>query len=379
MSARAIRAGAFVLALVALVVARTGPARAQTSATPARDTKPGAAKLPEVSLVVRASLVAGRPVPYRLVLKNTTRDVIVPILAEATAGVGRARFSRPVAGEITYDAASDRFLENPAQPASGERSLYRSALFPGEALVQDFDVRYAHTGEAHEVVKVRFHRLSRSDFESHVYVGAGGTLPKRFAPLGLLTDPVAREGALLAGFHLRAEAEPETATGTIDVEMPEIPASITAKIVAANLDAGDVLSASWAGGWVAGDGERSVVVTGNDARALSLPGIPFDVVERIDLVSGEVPFCITGAKKEEITPFFPNREIIPHDCLHVSVPRESILRVLEKISAAGFAVSVSDEHLKGALDLVRRKGEPEPAAASTPEKPARGKKAAKKP
>ncbi|HVO30009.1 MAG TPA: hypothetical protein VMV18_04710, partial [bacterium] len=152
---------------------------------------------------------------------------------------------------------------------------------------------------------------------------------------------------------------------------------ITAKIRAANLDADTVLAAPWAGGWIAGDAERSVVVTGNDARALLLPGIPFDVVQRIDVVSGEVPFCITGAKKEEIAPLFPNREIIPHECLHVSVPRDSILRVLEKISAAGFAVTVSDEYLKGSLDLSKRKGLPEPAAVASPEKTPKTKKAAK--
>ncbi|HVO29523.1 MAG TPA: hypothetical protein VMV18_02255, partial [bacterium] len=216
--------------LVAAATAASATGAAGGTSTPTAPAataaaKPASGAMPEVTLAVRAALVAGRPVPYRLVLKNVTSDVIVPVSVDATTGTGRARFSRPVAGEVTYDASTDRFLENPARAATGERVLYRSALFPGEALVQDFDVGYTHTGEAHETVKVRFYRLSRSDFESHVYVGAGGTLPKRFAPLGLLTDSVAREGALLAGFHLRVDAEPETATGGIDVDMPDIPAS----------------------------------------------------------------------------------------------------------------------------------------------------------
>lgn len=317
---------------------------------------------PETALVVRANLLPGRPIPYRLTLRNVTDDVLVPISAEASAGVGIASYARPVIGDVTYDAQTDRYLENPVVQRSASPVLYRAALFPGEAIVEDIDVRYPHAGAATEKVRVLYHRLSRSEFDSRVYVATGGALPRRFAPIGLLSDKSAREGALLAGFYLRLQRPPEAVFATVDVEMPAVPPAVAVRIKTAGLDPEGALASSWTAGWIAGDGERSVVVTGDQTKPL--PGVPIEVIRMIDAVQGEVPFCINGATREEIAPLFSGYEIIPHKCLHVSVPRDAILRTLEKIGGAGYAVVVTDFQLHGALDIAKRKA---PAATPTPE------------
>lgn len=373
-------AGAAALAIVAgcettpSAQAKTGP-----SATSHHEAA-SASGMPDVSVQLRAAVVAGRPVPYRLLITNESSDVIVPISAEAKEGKGLARFSRAVAGEVSYDAASDRYLENPLLRATAERVLFRAAVFPGESLVQDLDVRYPRSGEVSETVRVLYHRLSRSEFESSVYVDAGGAVPRRYSPVGLLSDKVAREGALLAGFLVRTDRDPEAITGTIQIDLPAVPAAIAAKIQAAGLEPDDVLSASWAGGWIAGDADRSLLVTGDSVRAL--PGVPFPVVQRIDVVEGAVPFCITGATRDQIAPLFAGYEIIPHECLHVSVPRDAILRTLEKIGGAGWSVELSNAHLREALDLVKRAPLPAPtgtAGAGTPSERPRTASAGPKP
>ena len=95
---------------------------------------------PRVTVVVRAGLAPGRPVPYRLTFENRTRDVLVPFSVEASDGTGGSTWGRTVAGEVVYDESADRFVETPVysvveKAEKGNRVLLRSALFPGEALV----------------------------------------------------------------------------------------------------------------------------------------------------------------------------------------------------------------------------------------------------
>ena len=47
-------------------------------------------------------------------------------------------------------------------------------------------------------------------------------------------------------------------------------------------------------------------------------------------------------------------EIVPHQCLHVSIPKEAILRTLEKVGGSGYDVLISDQ-VRLALDVTKRK------------------------
>lgn len=357
-------------------------APAATSPTPAADEGPAipaaAPDLPEegpprVSLVVRAGLAPGRPVPYRLTFENRTRDVLVPFSVEASDGSGGSTWGRTVAGEVVYDESTDRFVETPVYTVreggdTDHRVLLRSALFPGETLVEEFDVRYPHTGSVEEKVKLLFHRLTPAEFEVRCYVGSGESLPRRYAPLGRIQDPSARRGALLAGFYLRTERPPESAFGEIALTLPALPPSIANRFKTAGFEADRAMAADWAGGWLAGDSERSVLVTAAGATR-QLHGVPFEALQVIDGAGSDVSFCVTGAKREEILPLFPGREIVPYKCLHVSMPRKDILPALERISNAGFAVFPVAFQLREALDLkkvAKPKAVPTKAESPTP-------------
>lgn len=331
---------------------------------------------PRVSLVVRAGLAPGRPVPYRLTLENRTRDVLIPILATASDGDGGTSWAREVAGEVAYDAETDRYVETPVygvQPGSRtdtRQSIFRSALFPGETLVEEFEVRYGHTGAVEEKVKVEFHQLSPAEFERNCYVSAGDTLPRRYGPVGRWQDPSARRGALLAGFYLRTDKPPASAVGEIALTLPALPPAIATRIKAAGFEPDRAMAADWAGGWLAGGAEHSVLVTAAGATK-PLPGVPFDALQVIDGAGADVSFCVTGAKRDDLVPLFPGREIVPFKCLHVSVPRKHILTALERVSAAGFAVTPTDFQAREALDVKKVAGPrapPKPVAppAGTP-------------
>lgn len=321
---------------------------------------------PEISVTMRGDPVAGRPVPYRIIIENRTREVIVPISAEARTGAGGTRWARPIVGEVRYDAQADRYVENPVAQRASSQSLFGSTLAPGESLVEDFEVRYGTTGELHETFRIVYHRLAPSAFEERAYVASGTGLPRRYLPLGLLSTD-ARKGALLAGFFLREPGSPEAASGTFSFTMPSVPAPIAARMEKAGYPPDRAIAAPWAGGWVTGDGEASVVVAAAAVRKLA--GIPFDAMRMIDATEGNVSFCITGASREEVTALFPGREIVPYKCLHVSVPRADILPSLERISAGGFRVEPIEFQLREALDVVRgatAAAAPAATPASTP-------------
>jgi len=340
---------------------------------------------PRVSVVVRAGLAPGRPVPYRLTFENRTRDVLVPFSVEASDGSGGSTWGRTVAGEVVYDESTDRFVETPVytvQEGTGvvptdNRVLLRSALFPGETLVQEFDVRYSQTGSVEEKVKLLFHRLTPAEFEVRCYVGSGEALPRRYAPLGRIQDPSARRGALLAGFYLRTETPPEAAFGEIALTLPALPPAIANRFRTAGFDADRAMAADWAGGWLAGDSERSVLVTAAGTTR-QLPGVPFEALQVIDGAGSDVSFCVSGAKREEIVPLFPGREIVPYKCLHVSMPRTDILPALERISTAGFAVFPVAFQLREALDL-KKVAKVKPPATKVPESPSPSATATKAP
>lgn len=317
----------------------------------AKPQAPASGPPPEVAIVVRAGLLPGRPVPYRLTIKNGTGDVLIPVSAEATEGVGVASFFRPVLGKISYDRSSDRYLENAVALQSSKDVLYRTALQPGEAMVEEMDVRYPRAGTVTEKVNLLFQRLSPAQFDSLVYVGASDSIPRVFEPVGMISDKSAREGALLSGFYLRLSRLPESADTTIEVVLPEVPPAVAARIRTAGLDPGAAIAASWSGGWVAGDTSRSILVTGDQTKPLA--GVPIDVIRMIDGVDGDVPFCVTGASREEIAPVFQGYDIVPHNCLHVSVPRVAMMRILGKIGSSGYAVRVSDNQYHAALDVFR--------------------------
>lgn len=369
----------------------TAAASAAASPTPGADEGPAipaATQLPaegppRVSVVVRAGLAPGRPVPYRLTFENRTRDVLVPFSVEASDGAGGSTWGRTVAGEVVYDESADRFIETPVYTAqegggaSGNRVLLRSALFPGETLVEEFEVRYPHTGSVEEKMKLLFHRLTPEEFEVRCYVGSSEALPRRYAPLGRIRDPSARRGALLAGFYLRTETPPESAFGEIELTLPALPPAIATRFQKAGFEADRAMAADWAGGWLAGDSERSVLVTAAGATR-QLSGVPFEALQVIDGAGADVSFCVTGAKREEIAPLFPGREIVPYKCLHVSMPRKDILPVLERISNSGFAVAPVAFQLREALDL-KRVSKPKPAPKVAAESPAPTPGAAKTP
>lgn len=321
---------------------------------------------PRVSVVVRGSIVPGRPVPLRITLSNDTPAVIIPVSASFETGKGEARWGRAILGEVVYDAESDRFLENPVAQRSSPNLIYRSALMPGERLVEDLEVRYQTIGPTKDQARVVFHRLSASEFEQRVYVGIGGMMPRRFQPVGLLPEGPARTGALLAGFFLRSDRPTETAVADVAFEIPALPSVIAKKISAAGLSPERAISAQWAGGWAAGDEERSVVITPAGATKM-LPGVPYSALQVIDDSVANVSFCVTGASRAEIEPLFAGYEIVPHKCLHVSVPRELIMATLERISARGFEIKPNAFQLREALDVVKPAGgEPAPAGAPSP-------------
>lgn len=321
--------------------------------------------IPVVTIAVRGELVAGRPVPYRVTVENVTADVLIPISADAQMGRGGARWAKPIVGEVLYDAEGDRFLENPVAQRASSHQFYRSAIAPGEALVEEFEVRYEAAGPIAEQFRVLFHRLSESEFDQRIYVATGGGVPRPYGPVGLLADPGARRGALLAGFLLRADRAPEAVTTAFEFTMPSVPPSVATKITAAGFSPARVLAASWASGWITGDDQRSLVVPQTGAPR-TLAGIPFSALQVVDQTAGNVSFCVTGASREEIAPLFKGYDIVPHKCLHVSVPKDEILKTLEGISSAGFAVVPIDFQLREALDVVKRKASAEPVATPSP-------------
>lgn len=348
------------------------PVAAQ-SPTPVREEGP-----PRLSLVVRGALVPGRPVPYRLTFENRTRDVLIPITAEASDGSGGATWARSVVGEVTYDEGKNWFVETPIHggpqssagspdgPPDVARALFRSAVFPGETIVHDFEVRYDHAGTVSETVRLLYHRLNAEDFDQLCYVRSGDGLPRRYEPVGNLQDRSARLGALLAGFYLRAPEKPESVAGSIELVLPGLPPAIVTRIERAGFEAERAMAADWAGGWLAGDAERSVLVTPAGVTR-PLRGVPFEALQVIDDAGNDVSFCVTGAKREEIAPFFTGREIVPYKCLHVSVPRTDILPTLERMGAAGLSVRRVSFESRVALDVVREgaaKTAPPPPAAS---------------
>ena len=189
--------------------------------------------IPVVTITVRGDLVAGRAVPYRVTVENVTGDVLVPISADAQLGRGGARWAKPIVGEVLYDADGDRFLENPVAQRASSHQFYRSAIAPGEALVEEFEVRYESAGAIAEQFRVLFHRLSESEFDQRIYVATGEGVPRPYGPVGLLAEPAARRGALLAGFLLRADRAPEAVTTAFAFSMPSVPPSVATKITAA--------------------------------------------------------------------------------------------------------------------------------------------------
>ncbi len=320
---------------------------------------------PQIEVAIRGSIVAGRPVPLRLTLSNETADVIVPVSASFENGKGEARWGRAILGEVVYDASSDRFFENPEAQVSSPNLIYRSVLMPGERLVEDLDVRYQTLGTTKERARVVFHRLTASEFEQRVYVAVGGMMPRRFQPVGLLPEGPPRTGALLAGFFLRSERPTETAVTEFSFEIPALPAVIVKKIEAAGLSPERAIAADWAGGWASGDAEHSVVIAPTGATK-SLAGVPFSAMHVIDDSVGNISFCVTGASRSEIEPLFPGYEIVPHKCLHVSVPRDEIMATLERISERGYEIKPIAFQLRDALDIVKRGRAPTPAGSPSP-------------
>lgn len=320
---------------------------------------------PVVTIAVRGELVAGRAVPYRVTVENVTGDVLVPISADAQMGRGGARWAKPIVGEVLYEAEGDRFLENPVAQRASSHQFYRSAIAPGEALVEEFEVRYETAGAIAEQFRVLFHRLSESEFDQRIYVATGEGVPRPYGPVGLLTERGARRGALLAGFLLRTDRAPEAVTTAFAFTMPAVPPSVSTKITAAGFSPARVLAASWVSGWIAGDDQRSLVVPQTGAPR-TLAGIPFSALQVVDQTAGNVSFCVTGATRDEIAPLFKGYDIVPHKCLHVSVPKAEILKTLEGISGAGYAVVPIDFQLREALDVVKRKAGSEPAPSPSP-------------
>lgn len=365
MSRRAVRRVAAGFAIVMTVSACQHGMVAGDEGPPVDPIRESTGTIPVVTIAVRGELVAGRPVPYRVTVENVTDDVLVPISADAQLGRGGARWAKPIVGEVLYDAEGDRFLENPVAQRASSHQFYRSAIAPGEALVEEFEVRYEAAGPIGEQFRVLFHRLSEAEFDQRIYVATGGGVPRPYGPVGLLTERGARRGALLAGFLLRAERAPEAVTTAFEFTMPGVPPSVATKITTAGFAPARVLAPSWASGWLAGDDQASLFVPQTGAPR-KLLGIPFSALQVVDETAGNVSFCVTGASREEIAPLFKGYDIVPHKCLHVSVPKPEILKTLEGISAAGFAIVPIDFQLREALDVVKRKASAEPSPSPSP-------------